>query len=150
MKAKYKHPLHGTWKQMKYRCNVKHRPSYHLYGGRGISVCKRWLDDFWAFAEDMGDKPTVKHELDRIDNDGNYEPSNCRWLTSVEQKQNMRIRKDNTSKVRGVSWNEDLQNWRVRLTLEGKKVYDASFGAYADAVSDRMRVEKIFWNVYKK
>jgi hypothetical protein len=65
-------------------------PSYPQYGGRGITVCERWRSDFSAFLADMGERPSLDHSIDRLDNDGNYEPGNCRWATRSEQQQNKR------------------------------------------------------------
>lgn len=81
-------PLYNAWEGMKQRCHNPRNPRFPRYGGRGISVCERWRNSFAAFAEDMGPKPTPKHSVDRINNDGNYEPSNCRWATSREQYDN--------------------------------------------------------------
>lgn len=80
--------LYGTWQNIKRRCNKKNCQEFPRYGGRGIKICSRWSDSFINFYEDMGERPSPAHSLDRIDNDGDYEPSNCRWATSVEQQRN--------------------------------------------------------------
>lgn len=80
--------LHTTWQSMMGRCHRTNDKSYANYGGRGISVCERW-HDIYKFVEDMGPKPPGT-SLDRINNDGNYEPGNCRWATNIEQQSNKR------------------------------------------------------------
>ena len=80
---------HIAWSGMRLRCNNPNDPGYPRYGGRGISVCKRW-DSFELFLEDMGRKPAHKDSIDRINNDGDYTPENCRWATHKQQCRNRR------------------------------------------------------------
>ena len=83
-----RHPLAGTYRTMLQRCYNPNATGYERYGGRGIKVCKRWREDFRLFVEDMGPKPTPLHTVERVNNDGNYEPGNCVWATRKEQASN--------------------------------------------------------------
>lgn len=80
---------YNSWQAMISRCTRKTHQSYPYYGGRGISICKKW-DSFENFIKDMGKKPTQQHTIDRIDNDKNYTPNNCRWATKKQQAKNKR------------------------------------------------------------
>lgn len=80
---------------MRQRCRDTKHVSYKNYGGRGIRVCDAWLNDVEQFESDMGAKPTPDHSIERINNDGNYEPSNCKWATASEQARNQRRHADN-------------------------------------------------------
>jgi hypothetical protein len=85
-----KTPLYRRWQGMKARCTQPNHKHYPNYGGRGIQVCERWLNSFEAFAADMGPTFSEDLELDRIDVDGHYEPSNCRWVDREAQQRNRR------------------------------------------------------------
>lgn len=96
---KEKELMYARYKNMKRRCYRKENDNYYLYGGRGIIVCDRWLEPngqgFVNFCEDMGPRPGPEYSIDRINPDGNYEPSNCRWATASEQSKNQRRWKTN-------------------------------------------------------
>lgn len=82
--------LYRIWRGMKQRCLNPKADRFPDWGGRGITICQQWIDDFAQFRADMGEPPSISHTLDRIDNDGNYEPANCKWSTRSEQQLNRR------------------------------------------------------------
>ena len=117
---------------MKTRCYNSGRPGYKYYGGRGIGVCRRWLDDFFAFVADMGEKPSPAHQIDRIDPDGDYCPENCRWVLPVTQQRNRRkhlFLTHNGETLPCSVWSERTgipkDTLRKRVTLHGMSHEDA-------------------------
>lgn len=127
------HPLYSVWQSMRRRCLTPTSKQYHDYGGRGISICRQW-DSFEQFISDMGPRPSAQHTLDRIDNDGNYEPGNCRWATRKEQQRNRRVTK--------------------RVTIGGREYLAADlaerYGLKVDTVVDRAAKGMTFAKVTAK
>lgn len=106
-------PEYRSWSHMIDRCENPNNVGWHLYGGRGIKVCDRWRQDFRHFFEDMDKRPSLKHSLDRKNNNGNYEPSNCRWATQKEQNSNTRINQTITYKGK----TKILSEWAKELGI---------------------------------
>ena len=86
--GQHKHKLYLAWTSIKQRCLNPNHPWYHRYGGRGITICDEWVNSYPAFVAHMGPAPTDKHTVDRINNDGHYEPGNVRWATRAQQVRN--------------------------------------------------------------
>jgi len=125
-------PEYEAWCGMKKRCYNKNTHQYKDWGGRGIIVCERWLHSFSAFLEDMGTKPSPEYSIDRTDNNGNYEPGNCRWSTHSEQASNKRTPTHYFKKVirtttgyRGVYPYKTY--WVAKLWYKGKLLHLGSF-----------------------
>lgn len=98
--GKRRTPEYGTWSKMVQRCINPRDRAFVYYGGRGIGVCDRWRQSFEAFLADVGPRPSPNHSIDRINNDGHYEPSNVRWATDLEQGRNTRRKRVVTFKGR--------------------------------------------------
>jgi hypothetical protein len=106
-----------SWTSMRDRCNNNCCKEYSDYGGRGISVCSRW-SDFVNFLEDMGPRPSVKYSINRIDNNGNYEPNNCHWATRAEQSRNHR--RNRVLTIDGVSM--VLADWAKKIGVHQETI----------------------------
>ena len=109
-------PEYDVWASMIERCNNSNRDEYKYYGGRGIGVCDRWMN-FENFIADMGERPSLKLQIDRINNDGDYEHSNCRWATKEQQSHNRGMQANNTSGYTGVYRNRN--KWVAQIRHRG-------------------------------
>jgi len=123
-------PLYVKWSRIRQVCENIKNPKYPYYGGRGIKVCEKWKK-FDSFLEDMGHYYFDGAELDRINNDGNYDSINCRWVTRSINCQNKRKKENCNSKYRGVkkNWNK----WESRIKINGKLIYLGLFNTEKEA-----------------
>jgi len=130
------HKLRSTYNGMIARCYNSKNPSYHRYGGKGVMVCERWRESFWDFVEDMGERPEG-HTIDRIDGNGNYEPSNCRWATIHEQNANL----SSNNKYVGVCWHKGGKRWVAYMNIDGKRFNLGGYKSEREAYLARKRFE---------
>lgn len=137
-------PEYIAWNNLKNRCNNPNNSRYAHYGGRGIKVCDSWKTSFINFYNDMGERPTPYHSIDRIDNDGNYEPSNCRWATNSQQNLNRKISPLNRSGHRGVRYYKKYDRWVAYITINYKQKFLGYYDTYEEAVEKRIASEKIY------
>ena len=132
-----------SWSAMLNRCNNHSCQAYKHYGGRGITVCERWLK-VENFIADMGERPK-RITIERIDNDGNYEPGNCCWATYTIQLRNQRITPRNKTGVRGVSWIKERKRYRVDIMTHGKSSFIGNFKNLQQAIKARKEAELKYW-----
>lgn len=111
-----------SWQRMHQRCYNPNETGYENWGGRGIKVCEQWKE-FENFYKDMGDRP-INTSLDRINNDGNYEPSNCKWSTRHEQNLNKRMQSNNKSGHVGIIWHKKASKWQAMYCGEYLGLYE--------------------------
>lgn len=137
-------PAYKSWDHAKQRTTNSNNSNYKNYGGRGITMCQRWQDSFIEFLEDMGQRPEGT-SLDRIDPDGNYEPSNCRWATRSLQARNQRLNRSSKSGHRGVIWDKANTKWRVMMQINGKQKTFGRFSNLNEAISIRKELELAHW-----
>ena len=126
--------IYACWRDMKTRCNCKTNKFYHRYGGRGITYAEEWKDFVpfyeWAMQNGYSDSLT----LDRIDNDGNYTPTNCKWSTQHEQSMNKTHMKGKTGIV-GIRWKSN--RYQAEICRYGKTYYVGRFKTIEEAISAR-------------
>lgn len=132
--------IYRIWCGMKTRCLNENRKQYKDWGGRGISIYPDWLGDYEIFKswiiENIGHKPSEKHQLDRINNDGNYEPGNLRWGTRSEQNYNRRFGKLSIESVKEIKWLLSLNKYTHQIIADD---YNVSRQTVSDINSGRRR-----------
>lgn len=132
------HSLYSVWENVIQRCLNPKDKHYEYYGGRDIKICDEWKSDFKTFY-DWAMNNGYKKELtiDRIDTNGNYEPSNCRFVTRLKQSHNTRMSKANTSGYRGISFRKHRNNWEYEIKINGTRIREYGYETAKEAAIAR-------------
>lgn len=141
------HRTNAIYHNIKQRCYNVNNASYKNYGGRGITMCSDWYNDYtefykWSVENGYSDELTI----DRIDNDGNYEPNNCRWASKTEQAINRRVRSNSKTGITGVEYNERNGNYRALITVNKEKIDLGFYNTLKEASKVRRSAEKKYFN----
>jgi hypothetical protein len=150
----YKTPEYNTLDSIYERCTNPNTAKYEIYGERGISVCERWCVEprykaVKNFIEDVGHRPSDNHSIERIDVNGNYEPSNCKWELPSVQGFNQNTRCTNSSGRTGVYFDLQKEKWVARITKDRKGYYLGYFTNFEDAVKVREEAELKYYGFTK-
>ena len=143
-----KEKLYSIWRGIKIRCLNKNHHAYKYYGGKGVSVYPEWAESYevfreWAFQNGYKEGLT----LDRINGNGNYEPSNCRWTDMTTQNRNKDIQKNNKTGCSGVYLYKKPNTYRATIGVNGKKISLGLFNTLSEAINARKDAEKKYWAV---
>jgi hypothetical protein len=144
---------HGLTKSREYsiwcgiiqRCENIKNAHFQDYGGRGITVCARWRENFFDFFTDMGPRPTQRHSIERVNNNGNYCKENCEWVTSIIQSHNRRIPETNKTGHAGIF---AVKNGKFTASISAnhKRIHLGTFKTLEEAVAARKEGEAKYWN----
>lgn len=146
--GKYRTTEYNSWRGLRERCYMQSHAEYFRYGAKGVTVCDRWRESFSNFLEDMGEKPSPKHSLDRIDTKGNYEPDNCRWATPTTQAYNQSKRADNTTGHKGI-YKAANGKFFVRISKDKKLHHLGHYETMEEAIKIRKQAELTFYGESK-
>lgn len=142
--------LYRVWAGIKQRCSNPKNKSYNNYGGRGIKMCSEWRESYprfreWAYQNGYAEGL----QIDRINNDGNYEPSNCRFVSPTANAQNRRVPKNNTSGYSGIEYRPKQHDYRVVISVGGVHQHVGLYASLEEAVAARKEAELKYWGYIK-
>lgn len=139
-----KRPLYATWNNIKRRCRDESYPRYSDWGGRGITICEKWFNDYFAFEKAVGPKPSPFHQLDRKNNNGNYEPGNVRWTSATLQARNRRRKSTNSSGYTGVEV-VGPNAYTANITVNKKRIHLGTFRTIKRAIQARAAAQAVYF-----